>query len=221
MKTQQFDIHLSAEAISPKTVDSLEESGFKKDFFQNNRNSKPPHYHASFRTHFNEPDDALWQRTVVLLTSDPNFRGCLEEEVFNGELRYHFDSHDLSSGASVSITPFVLQTCEPCEHKGCDIHINIDLQATRPEALGRMEEFNFISFEREVDGVMRRIYSLTFGNIRHGERVFHRLHELFQIIPGLVGKMKLEKVTRFMVHPDDAGQLPIIRDANAEAWLIS
>ena len=82
-----------------------------------------------------------------------------------------------------------------------------------------MEDFNFISFEREIDGVMRRVYSLTFGNVQHGENVFHKLHELFQFIPGLVGKMKLEKVTRFMVHPDEAGQLPITRDANAEAWL--
>ncbi len=216
----QIDMHLSAEAIGLETIVRLEGLGFKKDFFQNNRNSKPPHYHASYRHHFREPNDELWQSAVDLLRSDPGFRGCLEEEEFSDGLRYHFDTRSLTGGSKEVIRPFALETCKPGEHKACDIHINVDLEQTSSEGLKELEKFNFISFEREVDGVLRRVYSLTFEHIDRGKEVFESLRNRFEQIPGLVGKMKLEKVTRFMVHPIGAEQLPIVRDAFVQSWLV-
>jgi hypothetical protein len=212
-----FDIHLSAESISPETIVAFEALGFKKDFFQNNRNSKPPHYHASYETHLDGPDDALWDRAISLLKSSPGFRGCLEEEEFGG-LRYDLDT-PLRFRRFMRDRPFELETCRPGEHKACDLHINIDVDRTLLIALNQMDGFNFCSFDRTVDNETHRIYSLTFEDVVVGEEVLHRLHRIFQKIPGLVGKMKLEKVTRFMVYPPDAEQLPIVRSTFAKTWL--
>ncbi len=216
-----IDIHLSAEAISPKTVAQLEGLGFKEDFFRNNRNSNPPHYHAFYKEHFGEQSDELWGNAVALLKSDLGFRGCLEEEEFSDGFRHELDTRALAIAGTGSVRSFVLETCKPGEHKACDIHINIDLEQTSLEGLKKLEEFNFISFERKVDGKMRRIHSLTFENLEQGKEVFETLHLLLKQVRGLVGKMKLEKVTRFMVHPSGAEQLPIVRDAFARSWLVS
>lgn len=219
MHHQQFDMHLSAEHISREVVAILEKSGFTQDYFRNNRNSEPPHYHASYRMHLNKPENALWESTVALLTGDPNFRGCLEEEMFSDTLRYEFDTHAVVCPSPLSFKPFVLSMCAVGEHKACDIHINIDLERTHQMALAEMERFNFISFEREVRGNMRRIYSLTFEDLEFGDRVFRKLYGILKCIPSLVGKMKLEKVTRFLVYPNDANQLPIVRNQDAQKWL--
>ena len=215
-----MDIHLSAESINPETVAAFEALGFKQDIFQNNRNSKPPHYHASYRTHINEPDDALWERAVALLRSVCGFGGCLEEESL-GDLRHDLNTSSDVSGGVLLVRPFELDTCRPGEHKECDLHINIDVGRTTPAGIEQMERFNFCSFDRTVDDETHRVYSLTFEDVVLGEEVLHRLYELFQKIPGLVGRMKLEKVTRFMVHPSDAEQLPIVRSVFAQGWLVA
>ena len=215
-----MDTHLSAEAISAETIAQLESLGFKEDFFRNNRNSRPPHYHASYKEHLPEANDEMWENALALLKSDSSFRGCLEEEAFSDELRYELDTRTLTIEGTEYIHPFVLEICKPGEHKACDIHINIDLELTSLEGLKKLQEFNFISFEREITGKMRRIHSLTFENFGQGKEVFEKLYVLLKQIPGLVGKMKLEKVTRFMVHPTGAEQLPIVRDAFARSWLL-
>ncbi|MEK7068880.1 MAG: hypothetical protein AAB947_00690 [Patescibacteria group bacterium] len=215
-----FDIHLSAELIGRETIRQLESFGFREDFFRNNRNSKPPHYHASYRTHLDAPDNILWGRTVSLLTSAPGFRGCLEEESF-GDLRYNLNTLSSVSDTKLCVQPFELETCRPGEHKTCDVHINVNMDRTTPDGLEHMEQFNFISFDRTVGKETRRVYSLTFEDLTLGEEVFHRLYGIFQNIPGLVGKMKRERVTRFMVSPSDAEQLPIVRTTFAKSWLAS
>lgn len=214
-----IDIHLSAEAVDPATVTGLEGLAFKPDFFQNSKNNKPPHYHASFRTHLGTPDNALWQSAVSLLKSDPHFRGCLEEEINRDAFRYSLDTVSCPPGDMPEIRPFKLETCSRGQHKSCDIHINIDLGVSSDEGIERLEAFNFISFERVVAGITCRVYSLTFESLDRGKNVFEALHVLFKQIPGLKGKMKLEEVTRFMAYPEEAEQLPIVRDTFLESWL--
>ncbi len=225
----EFDVHLSAENIDKETITAIERLGYKQDDFHNNRNSAPPSYHASYHKHLSKPCDALWRDTTEILWRSPTFRGCLEEELF-GCLRYEFDTHDASAWP-FSTSPFPLEKCKPGEHKECDIHVSVDLKRAAPSAIAKLEELNMISFDRnvveprEVDLSpiikRRRVYSLTFEDVELGEQVFHRLYGIIRNLPGLNGKMKLEQVTRFLVRPSDAEQLPIVRNAYARAWLSS
>ncbi len=217
MNNRPFDIHLSAKSIADATREILEASGFIQDFFRNNRNSEPPHYHASLKMHLGTPDNVLWNNTKAILLGDPEFCGCLEEEEF--QLQEKIETCGIDESACGDIPAFALDTCKPGEHKACDIHININLEESAPSALMKMERFNFISFEREVGGTMRRIYSLTFEDLELGGQVFRKLYNMLVYVPHLVGKMKLEKVTRFLVYPNTADQLPIVRNQTARKWL--
>jgi hypothetical protein len=212
-----YDIHLSAEVISKDTINQIAALGLVEDFLRNNINSTTPHFHASLPDHIVIPDDSLWSELTKVLVADLSFRGCLEEELLDDRRRRVFAT---TISTTVGKTfPFRLETCRAGEHKACDLHIRVDLQKTSVEALELMEQFNFISFERLVSGVWRRIYSLTFEDITIGVDVMDKLQSCFEQISGLTGQMKLEEVTRFWVHPSDAMQLPIVRNADANAWL--
>jgi hypothetical protein len=82
-----------------------------------------------------------------------------------------------------------------------------------------MNKFNFIYFQRLVGEFWCPVYTLTFEDVEIGVAVMNRLKEEFKKIPDLYGKIKLETIHDYWVHPDDAHQLPLVRIKDAEEWL--
>lgn len=214
--TVHYDIHLSAGAITFETIQSLGRLGMTEDYLRNNLNSVTPHYHGSM-PHMDEPNEELWRELKKVLSADSRFRGALEFEQNDSTLCYRFET-PLTTAPSNAL-PFRLEKCKPGEHKACDVHLRVDPVKTTPGAIEELKRFNFISFERLVGGVWYPVYSLTFENLTVGKAVMSRLVTILESIPGLVAKMKLERIHDFWVHPDDAHQLPIVRNTDAEDWL--
>src|SRR6267143_578014 len=78
--TVKHDLHISALTISPASRGNLENLGFVRDEFANNRRCIASEYHASYKGNERIPNDALWGRLSNLLFEDDYFSGHLEEE---------------------------------------------------------------------------------------------------------------------------------------------
>lgn len=211
-----YDIHLSASAISPAAIGAIEKLGMTKDGLRNNRNSVEPHHHAS-APHLEGADEELWVAVKNILRADPGFRGALEFEFNDVNLRRYFKTS--SAVTPLETVPFRLEQCRPGEHKACDVHIRVDPLETSATAIKELDKFNFIFFERLVGKIWHPVYTLTFEDTSIGKAVMERLATHFESIPGLVAKMKLEIIHDYWVHPDDATQLPIVCTKDAEDWL--
>ena len=211
-----YDIHLSASAISPAAIEAIEKLGMTKDGLRNNRNSVEPHHHAS-APHLEGADEELWVAVKNILRADPGFRGALEFEFNDVNLRQFFKTSPTVT--PMKTAPFRLSQCRPGEHKACDLHIRVNPLETSVEALNELDKFNFIFFERLVGEVWHPVYTLTFEDTSIGKAVMERLATHLGSIPGLVAKMKLEIIHDHWVHPADATQLPIVRTKDAEVWL--
>lgn len=216
-RSTKFDLHLSAYSLSPDTIRKVEALGFKRDMFANNRRCDTTAYHGTFRGERSLPDDGLWKQLEDIFRSDTSFVGGLEEEVFTPAevIRFNGDS---------SITPrpaadLQSQVPAPGSYKACDIHINVDLEASSDQGIAYLESFGLASFDKPQENGTHRVYSATCASIESGRKLFRELTDILPTIPGLVGKMKFEAVTRFLRLPNTAPALPLTSDNQLEAWL--
>jgi hypothetical protein len=214
----KYDIHLSAYEISKESIQQFENLGFQRDEFANNTRCEVTAYHGTYRGEEHLPNTDLWDNLCSILNNDITFSGGLEEEEFstNGTIEF--------SGQGKEVKPLLpaLETEQPLPnyYKACDIHINIDVEKTDPNCLNYLEALQVASFDKPRNGKIHRIYTITTDTLENGEKAFTIISEYLKDIKGLVGKMKLEKTTRFLRKPETAYTLPLTNSQAFERWLI-
>lgn len=214
---REYDVHLAASSISPVTVRSLHEVGFKRDAFANNTRCQASAFHGTYRGNRALPDDGMWNETCRLLLSDPTFAGSLEEEYVEDRFVQYFDG--AFGGKTPTLKRIGITQIAPKEHKACDIHIGINLDKSSTNAVQSVENLNVAYFERQADDGLRRIYSITCEAKEDGIILFERLATLLAHIPNLHGRIKLEFTSRWLRYPDDAVALPITTTDAVRRWL--
>lgn len=211
------DLHLSALSISSFTCDDLERLGFSRDVFANNRYCVASAYHGSYTGALSIPDDKLWVDLCSLLLSDPQFQGHLEEECTQRR-EFITGPTDTAVGPG-SIPPFHMEPVPFGRHKACDIHLGIELDLSSAESCHALEMLRMASFDRVGDKGTRRIYTVTCESESDGHAVFDVLYAFIKLLPGFVGKIKLESTTRYLRHPENAEGLPIVTTRAVRDWM--
>lgn len=219
MEQDDFDIHLSAGNMSRATVLAVEALGFVRDEFANNTRCVAVAYHATYRGPSSLPDDELWRKCCDALQADEGFSGCLEEESISDHHRRTLSRH--SGEPSPLLPPIHFITVPAGEHKACDLHISVSLDRSTKSAIKQLESLELVSFEKPSAEGVRRVYTATCQAWEDGERLFAVLGQHLDRIPGLHGKMKLEKTIRFLRHPQDAVALPLLTPKAAKRWFIA
>jgi len=225
----KYDLHLSAYAISPDTIQKLEEFGFVRDEFANNRYCDTTAYHGSFPGW--QADTKKWELIIHLLNSDPTFNGGLEEEVTLPHYRQEFTFEPASTkGLSAEHTLAVLQSvfpkkkavpCPATRLKACDMHINVNWEYSRDNIKDAFDKLGIVSFDKPDSNSagFNRIYTMTFEDlgegIKHFEAITTRIRKLNDtnkqsFIFGFVGKVKMEITTRVYRKPLEGILLPLI-----------
>ena len=164
------------------------------------------------------PDNQLWTELQGIFSADDSFVGGLEEEEFAPAETVHIAGTNLA--APVLGRPLGKSQPTAGTYKACDIHINIDLRKTQPEAMKFVEVLELASFDKpQVDGV-HRVFSATCESVESGRKLFKSLSEYLSQVPGLVGKMKFERTTRFLRLPPNAPALPLTSDSQLAEWFL-
>jgi hypothetical protein len=219
MNRIEYDLHLAASRISPHTVTKLSVLGFRGDGFSNYVRCETGEYHASFTRTERLPDDNLWRSACLLLERDACFSGYLEME----EEPFEFRGVLLGTSSSwpPSIPAIPISRCPAEPRKACDLHIGIELSQSTSDAIARMDQLEISSVDKSTSRGTRRIYTVTFTSLDDGEDAFSILLERLNTIPGLRGKMKLERVVKCFRKPPDATTLPIVPTEAAKLWFNS
>lgn len=212
------DIHLSAYRISPATIQKLEKSGFCRDDFANNTRCDVTAYHATFRGEIHPSADHLWEETRSILEADPLFEGGLEEEAYAPDETVYFNGQEVVP-APLPAPSLPMAQPPPGKHKACDIHININLNRTSDAALAFINSLEFASFDRPCGASVHRVFSATCETTDAGRALFNYLSSYLAHIPGLVGKAKIETISRFLRLPENAPVLPMASEDAVLAWL--
>ena len=213
----KHDVHLSAFRILPATVKSIEQVGFARDEFANNTRCLASAYHGTYRGKAKLPDNALWEQVCQILTADPSFRGCLEEESIDPEY-----DREISGSGAVDPGPlpaFEIMEVPAGQHKACDLHVGVNLTLSAPTAVEHLSRLQVASFDKPIPEGIRRVFTITCETIADGKSLFDVLYRHLSRVPGLRGKMKLETTTRFLRLPDDAPALPITTKKMVGDWL--
>lgn len=213
----KFDLHLSAYAITPETIRKVEALGFRRDEFANNTRCDTTAYHGTFRGERQLPDDELWHELDRVFEEDASFVGGLEEEEFSPSETIQLIG---SNGNPPSMRPPIAASAPAAgTYKACDIHINVNLPKTTPEALQAVEALELAAFDKPQDNGTHRVFSATCASLESGRTLFRELKDYLSLVPGLVGKMKFERTTRFLRVPADAPALPLTDDSQLSNWL--
>ncbi|VUZ85618.1 hypothetical protein MELA_02003 [Candidatus Methylomirabilis lanthanidiphila] len=217
--SNKFELHLSAYAISPDSIVTIESLGFVRDKFANNRYCDTTAYHATYRGATKLPNNDLWQSLKMVLTQDVSFVGILEEEEFFQEELAHYSTDDVTEWEPHYIEKLPFHRPLSNEYKACDIHLNVSLRKSSSATVDYISSIGFASFDKpEVDGD-HRIFSATCKSLEGGKKLFEFLNKLLVRIPGVKAKMKFERTTRFIRIPTEAPALPLLSDFDLETWL--
>lgn len=215
--TTKFDLHLSAYTISLETIREVEALGFRRDEFANNTRCDTTAYHGTFRGERQLPDNALWHQLRGVFDGDTSFVGGLEEEEFAPSETVQLVG---GSGNPPSLRPPIAASAPAAgTYKACDIHININLSRTMPESLLAVETLELASFDKPQEDGIHRVFSATCASVDSGRALFRALKDYLSLVPGLVGKLKFERTTRFLRVPADAPALPLTDDNQLSDWL--
>lgn len=212
------DLHLSAYRLAPETIRRVEALGFRRDEFANNTRCDITAYHGTFRDNRALPDNGLWCELEDVFGEDPYFVGGLEEEEFVPTETIQLTGTSLDSPSIGK--PLGMSQPSPSTYKACDIHININLGKTTPTALRFVEALEVASFDKSEEAGIHRVFSATCESLESGKKLFKALSAYLSQVPGLVGKMKFERTTRFLRSPVDAPALPLTSDAQLAEWLL-
>ena len=215
--TIKYDIHLSAFEISRKSIIDFEILGFQRDEFANNTRCEITAYHGTYRGKDHLPNTDLWNKLCNVLEKDELFMGGLEEEEFDADSTMIF----INSGMEIKplLPAMITEQPRPNVYKACDIHINIDLGKSDPYILKCLEALEVASFDKPKDGRIHRVYTITTETLEDGQKAFSIIGNYLNGMMGIVGKMKLEKTTRFFRKPSNAYVLPLINKSNFQTWL--
>ena len=213
----EYDIHLSAYSVSPKTIKEVEKLGFSRDEFTNNTRCETTEYHGTFRGAVILPSNEIWEETCKLLSNDSDFSGGLEEEAFGKSDIVFFDNKN-NVALPYILPPMVTMQPPPNTYKACDIHINIDITNSDNSCLQYLDALSIPSFDKPKNGNVHRIYSITCESLKEGRQVFNFMKTYLKTLPNLQGKMKFEKTTRFFRLPTNAVALPIINSTQLTEW---
>lgn len=212
-----YDIHLSAYSISKETIKKVEKLGFCRDEFTNNTRCETTEYHGTFRGDIVLPNDKIWEKICKVLSDDKKFSGGLEEEEFGKNDVVFFDNE--THNQSLNILPKMTTILPPPNtYKGCDIHISIDMTNSNLSCLDYLEALSIPCFDKPKNGNIYRIFSITCETVDEGRRVFEFMKTYLGTIPGLKGKMKFEKTTKFFRLPENAIALPLINSLYLSKW---
>jgi len=197
-------------------VEVLERVGFVRDEFANSTRCVASEYHATYRGGICLPDDHLWSGTCITLQSDSDFIGCLEEEEYQDTDVCLIEGSQ--EGEIQTLPPLECAIPSRDKHKACDIHIGIE-RSWSDAVVHCMEHLECACFDKPTADGVRRIYTITCESIGDGRQLFDTLYDLLKCVPGLCGKMKLERTIRFLRVPDDAPTLPISTEESVDSWL--
>ncbi len=215
---KKYDIHLSAYSITRASIQQFENLGFERDLFANNTRCETTQYHATYRGKLNLPDDFLWVELCQILKEDKIFAGSLEEEIFETTATIHINSSVKIYENIVKLPK--IQTTQPIfnEYKACDIHININTELTLPKTMEYIESLEVASFDREEDGQLHRIFTITCSTTADGILILNILKKYLENLQGLVGKIKMERTSRHLRLPLDSPQLPLTNSKMVKDW---
>lgn len=213
----KYDIHLSAYQISEESIQEFETLGFERDEFANNTRCEVTAYHGTYRGKEHLPNTNLWENLCSILKKDTNFSGGLEEEEFDAENSIFF------TGVGQENKPLLpaIETVQPKSgiYKSCDIHISIDIENSDSNCLKYLEVLQIASFDKSKNGKIHRVYTITTETLENGQKAFAIISDYLKNVKGLVGKMKIEKTTRFLRKPETAYTLPLTNSQSFERWL--
>jgi hypothetical protein len=214
-----YDIHLAATKISRDATEKLAVLGFERDQFVNLTCCHTGEYHGTYRGSELLPNEVLWQQINAILEADGDkFSGYLEQEMTEPKFR------GLIEGRGPAMPPALpqlkIEDCPASKHKSCDLHVGINLTASDKLAVRLLDGLNLSSVDKDVPNQgQRRVYTITFESLLDGERVFAAFYEYLRSVPGLRGKLKLEKIVRNIRIPADAAVLPIATSEAVAVWL--
>lgn len=211
-----YDLHLSALSISADSRRAVEDLGFVRDEFANNRHCVASEYHATYRGDALLPNDALWDDVRRLLRHDVTFSGHLEEEQLCQ--RIIVPGSTVADG-SIRLVPFILSDVLPGLHKACDIHLGVQIDAWSEKKLALLDELRMVSFEKPTADGVRRVYTITCESVSDGEVAFAALEHILSAVCDAPARMKLERTSRYLRHPSNAIGLPLVRADSLQAWL--
>lgn len=219
MKQVEYDLHLAAARISSETVTELSALGFCRDGFSNYVRCETGEYHASFKHTESLPDDGLWQRVCRLLQRDERFSGYLEMEEEPHESRCILFGESVCE--PLPLPPIPMARCSAKVSKACDLHIGVELSESTMHAIERMDRMEVSAVDKKTCRGTRRVYTVTFESLEDGEQAFSILRRHLTTVPGLRGKVKLERVVRCLRKPLDAITLPIVTRQAGRLWFSS
>ena len=214
----KHDLHLSALSISRATCDQLEEIGFVRDQFANNRLCVASAYHGTYAGQRTIPDEGFWRQLCQLLLSDTHFAGHLEEE--RTARRELISVSSVEPRTKARLLPFTLEPVPCGRYKACDIHLGVELSASSRESIETLEALGMISFERYGGNGVRRVYTVTCESDDDGHALYEKLCGIVKGQLGFVGKIKLEMISRYLRYPSDVDGLPIVSRESVARWLV-
>ncbi|MES2416385.1 MAG: hypothetical protein V4504_01665 [Patescibacteria group bacterium] len=222
----KYDLHLSAYDISLSSIKKLEELGFVRDHFANNRYCDTTAYHGSFPGW--QPNETIYSKIKEILSEDKVFNGGLEEEITVpsnrieiipvADIRDEASSEIMSQFISIALPEKKNVTCPDGRYKACDIHLNVHWKYSYDRSKEVIDSFGLVSFDKpdvsklSTENNFSRIYTMTFESLSEGLVVFNAMKKV--ISPergfGIQGKLKLEITTRIFRKPHTGIMLPII-----------
>lgn len=212
-----YDLHLAAANISPKTVSILGHLGFVRDEFANLTYCHTGDYHGTFKGSIRLPNKDLWNKLCDVLGADEKFSGYMEEELTVDDWR-----GSLSGEGGVSdpapLPPVATITCPAGRRKACDIHMAVYLDSSTPAAVELMSGLQVSSVDRPGPEGVRRVYTVTCESLADGKRLYTALYSYLSSVRGLRGRMKLEVTTKHYRKPADAMTLPLATAEGVAAW---
>jgi hypothetical protein len=214
---KEYDMHLAANAITPKTVAQLAEAGFQRDEFANLTYCHTGDYHGTYRGQLTLPDRNLWNHITLLLERDEKFSGYLEEELCTEDWRRTLGNDNLFE-AIEPLPPVNMIKCPAEIRKACDIHMAVFLSRSSQVALDYMARLQASSVDRPGDEGIRRVFTITCASLADGRQLFTELYYHLSRVPNLHGRMKLEVTTRHYRKPADAVTLPIATKEDVASW---
>jgi hypothetical protein len=212
-----YDLHLAAASISPKSVSILGHLGFVRDEFANLTYCHTGDYHGTFRGSIRLPNKDLWNKVCDVLESDEQFSGYMEEELTVEDWRglLHGDG-GVSDPAA--LPPLAMITCPVGRKKACDIHMAVYLDSSTPATVELMAGLQASSVDRPGPEGIRRVYTVTCELLADGKRLYSALYSYLLCVRGLRGRMKLEVTTKHYRKPADAVTLPLATTEGIAAW---
>lgn len=215
---KKYDLHLSAYQISNNSIKEFEKLGFCRDEFANNTRCEVTSYHGTYRGEKYSPNSAFWNQLYQILEGDYFFSGGLEEEEFDTDKILYFDGLE-NIGENRILPPIYTEQPKANLYKACDIHISVDLEKSDLNSLQFLEALEIASFDKPKENKIFRIYTITTETLENGEKLFAILSTYLKQISCLVGKIKLERTTRFFRKPADAKTLPMVLSSSFDEWL--